>query len=467
MEALLRSMESLTKALDAGASNAAPSTLVQGSALMVEDLSPVMEVVTWDDKAIKLQNLISVDSTKSLLAQFNRQLSYGQFGGSAQLEGFIGQEETDVYVRIVVPMAFYSHIRRVTLVANMVETSDGKKAEERAAASAAKKIAADIEFDLFRGKGDFADPTGVFNGNPGLIPTMPNMLGIEAQVRMSDSEYKSKDQMFGEFGSDDSIVIPGGSTLTQDNVEDAAVRSTMNHGQAEKLLVDPRVLSNYNKITQAKERVVLAGSPIGATGADLRKQWVSGGTVDVEASRFLSGKTRPQQARQQGGPGAFGTTTLSYPAGNTGFIAGQTYTYYVTAGNQNGESLRNAAVVATVPTTGYAIQLSVVNPSAGTATLFMNVYRSSAGGGLADAKFIGRVALVQGGPTIFIDQGNKLPGFVTGYLLQLDTFAIKELSSYSRVKLAVTELAQPEAHFRFLTLANMQPRKNVLIDSLR
>jgi len=44
--------------------------------------------------------------------------------------------------------------------------------------------------------------------------------------------------------------------------------------------------------------------------------------------------------------------------------------------------------------------------------------------------------------------------------------AMKELSPYSRMKLAVTDLSLPEAHFRFCTLAVMQPRKNVLLDNL-
>ena len=152
----LEQLQSLVKALEAGGYNAAPSQLVQGSSLQVEDLSPVMNNVTFDDSHIKLQKMLKVESCKSTLAQFDRQLSYGVFGGSAQMEGAVGQEETSDYVRIVVPMCYYSHTRRVTVVANMVSTVDGKKAEERAAADAAKKLAGDIEFDLFRGKGEMA-----------------------------------------------------------------------------------------------------------------------------------------------------------------------------------------------------------------------------------------------------------------------------------------------------------------------
>ncbi len=459
----LSNIQALVKALEAGGYNAAPSTLVQGSALMVEDLSPVMQNVTFDNQHIKLQKMLGVDSCKSTLAQFDRQLSYGVFGGSAMLEGFVGQEETSDFVRIVVPMAYYSHTRRVTLVSNLVSTVDGKKAEERAAEDAAKKLAGDVEFDCFRGKADFSN-AGVFDGNPLVVPGIPNILGLEVQIRQSDAQRGAQDQMFGEYGSDDTVVIAGGGTLSQEMVEDASVRSAMNLGSADKLIVDPKVLSAYNKITLAKERVILAGSPQDATGAELRKQWTSTGTVNVESSRFLSGKTRPAQARPLGPTAPTGAAATPTGSG-TGLPAGA-YVWYVTSGNEIGES---AAFLATAggSLTLTAGQSQVIVISGATGAKFFNVYRSNAGGTAATARFIGRVvANAAGTGATFTDLGNKRPGFVTGFLIDSATMSLKELAPYSRVKLAQTDLSTPEAHFRFLTLAVTQPRKNVLVDNL-
>jgi hypothetical protein len=145
------------KALEAGSYNAAPGQLAQGAALMVEDLSPVMHNVTFDDSHIKLQKMLPSKDVKSQLHQFNRQLDYGIFGGSAQFEGGIGEEDTTNYVRAVVPMAYYSTTRRVTVAANMIGAFDGVKAEDRAAADAAMKLAGDIEFDSFRGQSRFLE----------------------------------------------------------------------------------------------------------------------------------------------------------------------------------------------------------------------------------------------------------------------------------------------------------------------
>lgn len=464
----IQQLESLIKALEAGNYNAAPSTLVQGAALQVEDLSPVMENVTFGDEHIKLQSMISSKSVKSITAQFNRQLSYGHFGGSAQLEGNLGSEKTSDFVRITVPMCFYSHHRRVTLASTMVTTADGTGAEERAAADAAKIISADVEFDLFRGRADFSN-AGVFDGNPMVIPSIsPNIIGLEVQIRQSDIQRNAQDIYFNEFGADESVVVSGGGPLTQDLIEEASLRSAMHMGNADKLLVDPRVLSVYNRIVFGKERIVLAGSPQGATGGDLRKQWVSNGVVNIEASRFLSGKTRPAPARPDGpsAPTLTSATPGAIAGATTPFLVGEAYTYFVTTGNEVGESPASATQVATIATNGHGVTLVITPPGSGTVRFF-NVYRSSAGGSVATAKFIGRVAAAASGTTTFIDIGNKQPGFVTGYLVQGDTMEIKELASYSRLKLAVADLSLPEAHFRFLSLALLQPRKNCLIDNLR
>lgn len=452
----------LKKALEAGNYNAAPSTLVNGSALQREDISGVMEVVCHNDSHIKLQKALSSSAVKSLLVQYDRQLSYGvAFGGTAQFEGQVGIEEDAAYARMVVPMAFYSLISRVTVQANMVETVDGVKAEDRVASNAAKKIAADIELDLFRGKADFSN-AGVFDGNPLSIATLPGMLGLDPQVRMADSQRNAQDLMFAEFGGNESVVIPGGAILSQDNVEDASVRSAINHGSADKMFLSPKALSLYNKMSFGKERIMLAGSPQDATGAELRNQWTSSGTVKLEASRFLMAKYLPAAPRSVG-PAA-PSISLAASAGSTGLVAGD-YVYFVTSVNEKGESPASASSTVTVAA-GEQVTVTITPPGSGTVRYF-NVYRGEANQLAAQARFIGRVALANASTTAFIDLGAKKPGYSTAFLVQNDTMEIKELAPFSRMKLAVTDLSLPEAHYRFCTLTVTQPRKNVLVDNIR
>jgi hypothetical protein len=347
----------------------------------------------------------------------------------------------------------------------MVATVDGQKAEDRAASDATMKIAGDVEFDLFSGKANFSN-AGVFDGSPLAIPALPNILGLDPQVRVSDNVTNAQDLMFNPYGSNLSVVLPVGGSLQQGNLEDAAVRSAMNMGNADKLVVDPLVLAQYNKIAFQKERIFLAGSPQEATAADLRRQWVSGGVVQLEASRFLSGRTSPDLPHL-GSPAA-PTISLAQNASTTAFLNGQVYNYYVTCVNVLGESVASAASAITLSANGQNVVITITPPTTGNQPQYYRVYRSAPGGSGSSARFIGNVASVGITPTTtaFTDLGNKLPGFVTGFLVQGDTMEVAELASYSRLKLAVSDLSLPEAHYRFLTLAVTQPRKNVLLDSL-
>ncbi len=464
---LVKHLQDLLKAIEGGNYNAAPSSLTQGAALQREDLSPVMQNVCFQDKQLILTKKLNTESCKSNTWQFIRQLSYGAFGGSAALEGHVGPERTGSWSRVVVPMAYYVDQRRVTEVAMLVDTFDGKKADDRSAEDAAKNLAADIEFDAFRGQDDFSNG-GVFDGNPASIPQLPGMHGLGLQIRQSDALRQTMDNMFLEYGGSDSVILAVGGTLTQSAIEDGHTLSVMNHGQAEDLVVDPRVLSTYNKITIGKERIVLAGSAQEAVGANLQKQWVMGGEVKITGSRFLSGKTAPAPARTTT-PGIAATLTATSTTTSgvtTPFLAGEVYQYYVTGANEmGGEGGKKFASALTVSADGDEVVLAIGACATGTCRFF-NVYRSAAGGSAASAKFIGRVLALAAGTASFNDQGNKLPGFVTGYLTESDTMELRELAPFTRKKLAETDLTHPEVFYRFLTLAVMQPRKNVLFENL-
>ena len=429
---MIEQLQSLMKALEAGSYMASPGNLEQGAALMVEDLSPVMQNVTFDDSHIKLQKILPSKEVKSQLHQFNRQLDYGIFGGSAQFEGGVGEEDVSNYIRAVVPMAYYSTIRRVTVAANMIGAFDGVKAEDRSSADAAMKLAGDIEFDLFRGQADFSD-NGVFDGNPTVVAQLPNMIGVDQQVRQSDGQLNTQDLMFAEYGSNQTVVLSSGGTLTQSIIEDSSVRSAMNMGAADRLVLDPITLSAYNKIAHAKERIMLAGSAQEATGAHLRTQWTSSAIVSLEASRFLSGKTLPARARIQS-PAAPAAPALADTGAANSMLAAGIYTYYITSANLAGESYPSLSATVTVAAAGDAVTATI---TAVGAAQYYNVYRSAPGGSAASAKFIGRIAQGNGNP-VFTDLGNRSPGSVTGFLIQANTWGFAQLAPYSKLKLAVT-----------------------------
>ena len=454
----------LVKALEAGSYNVAPGLLNQGAALQIENLETAMQNVTYQNEDLILQKEVKTIPCKATTYQFDRQLSYGNWGGSAQNEGVVGQYDDSDFVRDIVPMAYYSTLRRVTIPANLVQTIDGKKAEDRAASDAAMKLAGDIEFDLFRGKADFSN-AGVFDGNDLVIARIPNMKGIDPQVRRSDFDTNTQDLMFAEYGSNLSVVIAGGGVLTQVMIENAYTRSRINFGSPSHLLVDNLVLSAYSQAQASAQRIVLGGSAQNAVGQDIRKQWVCGGTVALEASRFLSGKfTVASSARQKTGvPGAPTAGAVTQTAGTTAFVSGAKYYYSVSASNEIGEGLDTLLAQVTISTTGNYVTIPTL--AATNSPKYFNVYRTGANGAAATRRFIGRVAVLSSS-TSFIDLGNKVPGFVTGFMLQPDSMVMPEMQPYSRIQVATQDLTKSEIHFRFVSLAVWQPRKSVLIDNL-
>lgn len=466
MNDLLKTIQDLLKATEAGNYDARPSTLTQGAALQNEALATKMENVCHQDEDIVLQKMFPSETAKSNTWQFNRQLSYGDFGGSAVMEGQIGPENTSKIVRVAIPMAYYVDQRRVTEQSLLVETFDGKKSDERAAEDAAMKIAGDVEFACFRGAEDFSNG-GTFDGNPDVIPKMtPGMHGIVLQIRQSDALKSTQDQMFSEFGSAESVVFNVGGTLTQTTLEDMRARSRMNHGKAKDFCIDPLVHATYNKITQGKERLILAGSPQEATGASLNRQWTANGDVDITPSRFLSGKTgvNPRNA-SVAVPATLVIASVTTSGIVSPFLINQVFQYFVTSSNEGGGESAKITGSVTILANGDEVTLTIGFPSSGVPRYY-NVYRSLAGGSQASAKFIGKIKAPVSGTVVFHDLGSKIPGFVTGVLVEKGQNELRELAPFTRKQMPMNELTHPEIFYRFVCAVSLQPRKMALADNL-
>jgi hypothetical protein len=458
-------IQELKKAIEAGSYNAAPSSLTQGSSLQKEDLSPVMNVTTAKEKAIKLQKMLSVVPHKSTFVQFNRQLDYGALGGSATLEGGIGIDKTSSYVRAGVPMAFYAHTRRVTEAAMQVQSFDGVNAQKRADEDAAKNLAFDVEFHLFRGHADYSN-AGVFDGNQlAMAQDEAGMQGLDPQIRSSDFMSNTQDLIFNEYGADVSVVIDQRAILAEGTVEDVYARSQMRHGDIETIILDPLTLSSYNKTSiSQKQRIVLAGSPQAMQGASIKEQAVAGSVLRIESSRFTSAKTNVPSQFAPGAPSApsMGAPAIVAAAG-TSFLLGEVYQYAVSAANQQGEGPMSAAQPATITANGDKVTIAIT-PAGGFRSLWFNVYRSAAGE--TRRYFIGRVAANGSAAVTFTDLNNRLPKAVTGFALDMSSSEIAELMPFTAFDLAQTDLSKIRASARFLCLLVKLPRFSQLIDNV-
>lgn len=466
MEALNNSR--LEKGLEAGYRVGNPGGFTQGAALQIEDLSPVMYTATYQDKHLFLTKQLTEKKAKSMTVEYNRQLSYGTLGSSATLEVSAGQDNTPDFHRAFMPIKFYTTNSRTSVALTKVESFDGMDNEARNAESCAKKIAGDIEFDMFRGQADFSNG-GLFDGNPAAIPaTMPSMRGLDVQIRQSDTDLSTQDLMMTEYGAGNSNIVPVGGVLSQSNIEDMQKRSINNYGEANKLYlgVDERVA--YNKQSQAKERIILAGTPQQAQGAQINTQWVTNTNVMIQSSVFLRGKNSPPVKTSSLAPNN-PTIAVARAVDGTTFVAGQVYSYYVTAQNEAGESTVGSAISSvTIVANGDLVNITIT-PAAGNAARWFNVYRSVGTIGAtnkANMKFIGRVANSGLATTVFVDLNGKVPGSSTAFLLDEQWIEKHMLVPFEALNAATIDTSIRKIYYSFGCITANLPRTSVLGDEV-
>lgn len=468
--ALQKALEAsvLSKGLEAGYRIGSPGTFTQGAALQRENLSPIMYNATYTNKQLLLTKELPELKATSTTVEYNRQLSYGVLGSSATLEVSAGQDNTGDYVRDFMPVKFYTVNNRVSFAAGAIQSFDGKNNVQRESENAAMKIIGDQELDYFRGQSDFSNG-GVFDGNPLAIPqTIANMRGIDIQVRQSDNNINTQDFMLAEYGNADSNIIFVGGVMSQSNIEDAQKRSVLNFGLAENLYSGVAQRVAYNKATQSKERIVLAGTPQVNQGATIGTQWVTNGAVQIHSSVFLDGKSRPPVKTSAQAP-SNPTIALAQAAGTTTFKINEVYSYYATAQNETGESLIGSAISnITIAANGNFVTVTITPPVVAAARWF-NVYRSVGTAGAtskANMKFIGRVANSGLATTAFIDLNNKVPGSATVFLLDKDGLERHMLIPFEATDAAIIDTSMRKIFYSFGCGIVKLPRKSALLDSV-
>lgn len=473
MDALVtEKVTTLLKALEAGYALGAPGTNVQGAALQRQDLSGIMNNVTYQSQMLVLQRVIPTRVAKSMTVEFRRQLSWGGLEGVATLEVSAGRSITGTYESLLAAMAFYTVSSVVSFAATVVETFDNVQNEQREAHNAAMVVAGAIELDLFRGHADFSN-AGVFDGAPSQMPIiMPGMVGLDPQIRQANLNLVSRSLDMYEYGAGSSTVLSVGGTLAQANIEDGLARSTMNFGEARTLYLDPLTHAAYNKIIFGKEHsyVNMGTQPPANTGAALTTQFTANGQCSLVSSRFLSGKTSPPPVANSGAPG-IPTVAGVRAASTTGYLANEVITYYVSASNELGEGQGSTNVTVTITNNGDQVNLTITGSTSAN-NYWYNVYSSLPGtttaASTASMKFIGRVKAnnSQVLSTTFNDLGNRLPGAVTGFLLDKRNIERPQLSPFSTLQGAVVDSAYRKLFVQVETVTVITPTFSVLFENL-
>lgn len=472
---VIEKVTTLLKALEAGYAFGPAGTSVQGAALQRQDLSGIMNNVTYQSQMLVLQKVIPTRVAKSMTVEYRRQLSYGGLQGVATVEVSAGKSITGDYESLLAAMAFYTVSSIVSFAATQVQAFDNVQNEEREAHNAAMVIAGAIELDLFRGHADFSNG-GVFDGAPSAMPlgtVMPGMIGLDPQIRQANLSYQARSLDMFEYGAGGSTLLNVGGTLAQSNIEDGLSHSVMNFGEARTLYLDPLTHAAYNKIIFNKEHsyVNMGQQPPSATGAALTQQWTANGQCSLITSRFLSGKTAPPPVMTPNTPSA-PTVSGAAASSTTGYLNNQVITYFVTSVNEQGEGTASSNVTVTLSGNGQQVNLSIT-AAAGTAAYWFNVYASTPGSATvsstAQCKFIGRVKASATPTTLvttFADLGNFVPGSVTGFLLDKRNMERPQLSSFAKLNGATVDTAVRSLFVQAETVIAITPAFNILLSNL-
>lgn len=436
-------LDALMKSLSTGTDNydAAPSTLTNGTALMVESLDSSLRSVTFGMKNLRLWPMIPKDKAYNTVEEYNRQTSYGETSNGGFFDADAGtapDEHTAAYNRQIQVVRYMGTTRIVTHPLTLVKPAHGPVIA-REIKNGTMYLLQNLERQLFEANGFFQDASGDFDGDSADIPTgSAKFNGLEQQIRAGNSDTQAQYTGFEPYGGTLSVVKDlAGDTPDEDALEDLCNKSLENFGMPTDLFIDHRTHRDLNTIFYPKERINSMGVSNGQAGFVLTKFVSSAGSININGDVFLRPKASNISA-QTGAPATPVNSASGTEVDATSQLATATYYYRVAAVNNSGESAasaeRSQAVVA-----GNRVRLTI--DAGTTGALYYAVYRSSTSGGTFE--FIGYVkdsnAAGAGGAT-FRDAGNKQPGLPTGYLLQLDAdnMVWKQLAPLMKMDLAVT-----------------------------
>ena len=476
-------LDGLLKSLQTGgdAYNAAPNTLTQGTAMMVENLDSTLHSVTVSMKNLKFWPMIPKQRAYSTVVQYNRQTGYGESSNGAFFNADAGTapaEHTASYNRQLQVVKYIGTTRVVAKTLTLVTPAHGPIIAQQIKAGT-MYILTNLERKLFEANGFFQSATGTFTGAAGDIPTSSAQFnGLEEQIRIGGSDSTAQYTGFEKYGG---VVSPvedlAGGAPDDESFDNLANRSLENHGSPSHVIIDPKTHRDISKSYLRKERIGAPqmGSPsFGQAGFVLNKFNSVAGELAVVSDVFLRPKDAPLESGETGAPGVpviGSTTTAADTDAKFSAAVGSdqpegTYSYRVSAVNNAGESAACASSVQAI-TAGNRVHVVI---SAGTSgAVYYAAYRAPVGT-IVGHKFIGYVkdSSGSGGGATFRDAGNKTPGGATGYLLEMaeDNLAWYQLCPLMKMDLATVGPAYRWMQMLFGTPIVTTPLHNALLDNI-
>lgn len=469
--------QDLIKAMQAGQVTGRDTTnqALGQEPLKAESLETTLKLLEFRMKDIVLWNNMPKLTAYNTVEEYLQLESYGTDRGGFYNEGELSDVEDSTYRRRAQLVKYIQVTGEVTMQAQMVRSyvDAMRKEVENKTMWVTRKVNASLT------KADSGVITQEFNG----------LYAQHESVGSSEGDLYAD---LNEWQDGDAVIDLRGASLTQDDVEDAAVNIDAAFGGVSHLFAPPTTISGLSKDFFDKQRIMLGAgaSQQGLVGGGVMKAIsTSFGDVALGQDKFMKrdpAKTLSDAATSLKAPNkpsavdavvAAGDTNSKFAAADIGDGAELGAVFYaVSAINRYGESALEADTTKVTLAAGSSIDNTITDGGGAVPATGYVIYRSfvtASTDPTADkVKFypIFKVSKAQvtagydgGGAGDVRDRGRFIPGCEDAFTTEMipEVLSFKQLAPLSKLDLAVLGMSNRFIAFLFGTPILYTPKKMV------
>ena len=481
---LAEKIERLSKSFAAGYQGLNNAGRTGISALAAEQLDPVMRSITLEDKDFMLTK--DIPTLKATQSVYNYTVKTAVRSGVdlAGMEAFLPQEDTSQYIRVAEVLKVYGIRKTITQMAQFINEAGGYSVdiEKENDINAALAMAEAMERDLYIGGDYYMQADGSINALIAADVNGPvrNVRGIQANIREGDTGMRGIPGDFIGYGNNRSVVFDRkGATLDRAFLDKVVTAVRDSRGLIKEGHCTTSQLAEFRATFFPFERGDL-GALYSIRGAGITNDEQASlpiqscaGVIDFIPTVFKYMRVRPEAVVGSVGQMPNTPTGLivseAVVASNSGFKAGEMYTFVVQAVNISGIS----APCPTVPHTMVADNMAMdLQWNRVTGAEYYMIFRSPVeSSGLAGTEmFIGKVVQPRTGATVtFKDNGKIVPGLDSVLFLPRDKNRAKLAvlgNLLNKLQLGVRGLAFETVYASYFGCVIDRPRSFAVVDNV-
>lgn len=447
----VKEVEELQKALSISQNygTTAPGSLVNGSALAVEDLDRTLKLVTNGMEHLKLWKDIIKDKCSQVVGEYNVQNSYGEEVSPFFSMGSTPQQTDSAYDREIYQVKYLGTYGQVQHNLTLIQAAHGPVVAREVKNKTVELLS--------------RNERAMFEADSSINSLEYD--GIDAQIVAKGDSSQYKSTAFAGYesaGADESVIIDVRGAFDDEVAEDMALKNVNNFGMAMDCYMGTDVHSSFSKAFFAKQRTV-PGNVL-TSGNRVKEH---SGTLDFRFKPSLFNRPRKSFLAVAISASAAPTTANgASPADADSEFAGAdagNYSYRISAVYVDGETLASTAETIAV-SAGDKVTTEITFVGS---PLYFNVFRAPVGTILGH-EFIGRIVKGVSGAAHDIDFNSNQPGKAKAYLLMndIDVLCFKQLGSLIKYDLAVTDTSYKWLQLLYGTPLVSAARKNVIAKNL-